>query len=101
VADPRISGIGPNVLHSLSRKAGPERAGDGSRFADLLKESVGEVDRLQKQADQGMRDLATGKTESLHQTMIQAEKSEVAFRLLLAVRGKLVTAYQEIMRMQF
>ena len=32
--------------------------------------------------------------------MIALEKAEVSFRLMMQVRNKIVTAYQEVMRMQ-
>jgi flagellar hook-basal body complex protein FliE len=42
----------------------------------------------------------SGKHANIHQTMIAAEKSSVAFELLMQVRNKAVDAYEKIMRMQ-
>ncbi len=99
MGDPRIQGFGPNLLHSLSRKTEPEKAKNG--FLEQLKESVARVEAEQQKADQAVQDLATGKRKTLHETMIQVEKAEISFRLLMAVRSKLVDAYQEVMRMHF
>ena len=44
---------------------------------------------------------ATGRRKTLHETMIQVEEAQIAFNMLMAVRRKLVDAYQEIMRMRF
>jgi flagellar hook-basal body complex protein FliE len=97
--DPRIQGFGPNLLHSLSPKSEPEENSKG--FLEHMKESVARVETEQQKADQAIQDLASGKRKTLHETMIQVEKAGISFQLLMAVRGKLVSAYQEIMRMHF
>ena len=72
----------------------------GDSFADSLKQAINTVDRLQKDADNKMRNLATGKSENIHETMIAAEKADLAFRLMVQVRNKVIDAYQDIMKMQ-
>ena len=47
-----------------------------------------------------MQKLAAGETIDLHQVMISAEQTDIAFRVALSLRDKLVEAYQEVMRMQ-
>ena len=44
--------------------------------------------------------LATGKTEDLTGVMTAMEKSEIAFKTLLAIRAKLMDAYEEIKQIQ-
>jgi flagellar hook-basal body complex protein FliE len=41
-------------------------------------------------------DLATGKTENVSGVMTAVEKSDLAFKTLLAIRAKLMDAYDEI-----
>ena len=41
-----------------------------------------------------------GKSKNIHETMIALNKADIAFRMTLQVRNKLVEAYQEIIRMQ-
>ena len=41
-----------------------------------------------------------GENVDLHQVMIAAEETDIAFRVALSMRDKLVEAYQEVMRMQ-
>ena len=43
-----------------------------------------------------MQDLATGKTDDVTGVMTAMEKSDVAFKTLLAIRAKLMDAYEEI-----
>jgi flagellar hook-basal body complex protein FliE len=76
--------------------ASPKPAAGGASFADVLKDSIGEVSRLQQDASQAVADLATGKTENVTGVMTAMEKSDLAFKTLLAIRAKLMEAYDEI-----
>ncbi|RLA93753.1 MAG: flagellar hook-basal body complex protein FliE [Deltaproteobacteria bacterium] len=69
-------------------------------FSKLLKQAINEVDRLQKEADQAIKDLATDKQGDLQRAMIAIEKAEISFQLMMQVRNKIIAAYEEIMRMQ-
>ena len=69
-------------------------------FADSLKEAVNQVNTAQKESDHKMQELATGKTQNIHETMIAAEKADIALRMMVQVRNKMIEAYQEIMKMQ-
>jgi flagellar hook-basal body complex protein FliE len=42
----------------------------------------------------------TGEETDIHKTMIKMEKAEISFQLMMAVRNKIITAYETIMRMQ-
>jgi flagellar hook-basal body complex protein FliE len=68
----------------------------GASFADVLKDSIGEVSRLQQDASQAVENLATGRTEDVTGVMTAMEKSDLAFKTLLAIRAKLMDAYEEI-----
>jgi flagellar hook-basal body complex protein FliE len=68
-------------------------------FQKILSDSIGEVDRLTKEADQSMQEMALGKVD-IHEAMIAMEKANIAFRLMVQVRNKVIGAYEEIMRMQ-
>ena len=75
-------------------------APDADSFGDLLTQSMEEVNRLQTQADQAVQDFATGAEPDIHRTMIAMTKAEVSFQLMMQVRNKAVSAYEEIARMQ-
>ena len=78
----------------------PAASGESHPFADVLKSSLDEVNKLQHKADAAITALATGDKMSLHDTMIAMEQADVSFRLMMQVRNKIVDAYQEIMRIQ-
>ena len=69
-------------------------------FMSYLKEALGEVDALQKDASFSANNLVLGEEEYLHNTMIAYEKANLALQLTIEVRNKIVEAYQEIMRIQ-
>lgn len=72
----------------------------GKSFADTLKDAVGSVNQLQKTADTKMQQLATGKTSDIPEVMMAVEKADIALRLMVQVRNKIIEAYQDIMKMQ-
>lgn len=78
-----------------ARPAGAVSTG-GSGFADVLQKSIGEVSRLQEDASKAVEDVATGKTDDVDHVMTAVEKSDLAFKTLLAIRAKLMDAYDEI-----
>lgn len=68
-------------------------------FGEVLKESINEVNQLQLKADMSIEGLVSGENKNIHETMIAISKAELAFRMTLQVRNKVIEAYQEIMRM--
>ena len=69
-------------------------------FADTLKSAIDNVNQLQKASDKASQDLATGRTDNVADVMISAEKADIALRVMVQVRNKIIDAYQEIMKMQ-
>jgi flagellar hook-basal body complex protein FliE len=74
-------------------------AGAGG-FLDSLKTAVGKVNDVQLQAGQAVDALMTGQTQDIHRTMVALQQADVSFQLMMQIRNKLVTAYEEIQRMQ-
>lgn len=76
-----------------------EAGGEGPSFTQTLKESIQQVNDLQVQSDQAIADLMAGKG-SMHETLIALQKADTSFQLMMQIRNKIVTAYEEIVRMQ-
>ena|SRR6202035_4574536 len=91
-----INNLGPAQAAGAGGAAGKAAAGGSSSFADALKNSIDEVSRLQQDASKAVEDLATGKSENVTGVMTAMEKSDLAFKPLLAIRAKLMDAYDEI-----
>ena len=47
---------------------------EGKSFADTLKDAVQSVNQLQQESDVKMQELATGKTQNIHDVMLTTEK---------------------------
>ena len=89
----KITGGGASPASSSGGAGG---AGSTASFSDMLKNSIDEVSRLQQDASQAVEDLMTRKTENVTGVMTAMEKSDLAFKTLLAIRSKLMDAYEEI-----
>ena len=72
----------------------------GQSFVDFLQQSMTNVDASQKTADKMAVDLASGKTETIHETMLALSQAELTFNFMVQVRNKVLESYQEVMRMQ-
>lgn len=69
-------------------------------FKQVLVDSINRVNGLQQEADHAVAELSAGNNRDIHQTMIALEKADVSFQLMMQVRNKIISAYEEIMRMQ-
>lgn len=67
---------------------------------DTLKNAIGKANDVQVQANQAVDALVTGQSQDLHRTMVALQQADVSFQLMMQIRNKLVTAYEEIQRMQ-
>jgi flagellar hook-basal body complex protein FliE len=74
-------------------------AGSGD-FQSILQGSIGSIQSLQNDANTAVQKFLTGENEELHTTVLAMQRAELAFELGLQVRNKVVSAYQEIMKMQ-
>ena len=68
-------------------------------FAEALKGLLTEVERSDAYASELKVRLLTGEPVELHEVLIATEKAHLAFQTFLAVRNKLLEAYQELTRM--
>ena len=99
----KITGIRPQSVHvnpEELRTAKPSSLSGGQSFKDVLTESIGEVQRLQDEADNTIKKLVAGEIKDVTDAMVAVEKADLSFRTMMAVRNKMVAAYEEVMRMQ-
>lgn len=77
----------------------PAGQAEGS-FKSMLNAAITQVESLERASDSAVEQLVKGRAEDLHQVMIVSEKATLGLQLAIAVRNKVLEAYQEIMRMQ-
>ena len=69
-------------------------------FADLVNSLLQDANASQAQVEEKVNQLVTGETDSLQGVVLTAAQADLAFRLVMEVRDRLIASYQEIMRMQ-
>lgn len=79
----------------------PVDSSSNGEFGDVLKNAINQVSSLEGTAQQQVGTLMQGGNADMSKVMISVEKADVAFQLMMQVRNKIVTAYQDIEKMQF
>lgn len=74
-------------------------ANGGDSFADILEATVGSARDAGKRSDSMAMKAATGQPTDLVEVVTAVAESEAALESLVAVRDRVVAAYEEIMRM--
>jgi flagellar hook-basal body complex protein FliE len=95
-----------NIFTSMPTGIDPTSGGVGSPgesggFGDVLKSAISQVNNLQGNSDSQVNTLLQGGNADMSKVMISVEKADVAFQLMMQVRNKIVSAYQDIEKMQF
>lgn len=92
-----LGAVGPTMSPGLGTST--PKVG-GSSFGNVIQNFVAETNAHQAQADQAVQKLATGESDSIHETMLAMAKADLSLRVFVEVQSKVVEAYQEVMRMQ-
>ncbi len=72
----------------------------GGSFKNAVKSFLGGVNEKMATSDKLTTELAAGQTHNSEKVITSVEEANLAFQFTLAVRNKLLTAYQEIQQMQ-
>jgi len=78
----------------------PAESADGVDFQQLLKEAVQSTSHLQNKANQMIEDKLAGKDVTNVEVLSDVRKADLALRMMLQIRNKLLDAYNEIQQMQ-
>lgn len=96
---PVSSGAGSPVPPGLLPPENSKAAGD-LPFADLVSSLIQDTSSQQSAVGESVQKLVTGESDSIHDVVLTASKADLAFRLVMEVRNRLISSYEEIMRMQ-
>jgi flagellar hook-basal body complex protein FliE len=88
-----ISSLPSALPLSLS---GPKPAAAGDSFKNYLLDSIQQVNSMQQDADSAVEKLVTGGDANPAEVLTAVQKADLAFKMMLQVRNKLVAAYDEI-----
>lgn len=71
-------------------------AAGGQSFKDVLVDSIQQVNSMQLQADQAVESMFSGGDVNPAEVLTAVQKADLAFRLTMQMRNKLMDVYQEI-----
>lgn len=94
-------------LSSISPTGGVQGLGStlptpkaGGSFASALEGAIQSVEQPNQEAGKAIQNFLNGDGEELHNVALTVQRASLAFDLGLQVRNKIVSAYQEVMKMQ-
>ena len=88
--------VNPRQMRPVSSPSGEASAS----FKEVLADAVTEVQKLQNEADTTISKLVSGELTDVTEALVAIERADVSFQTMMAVRSKVMAAYEEIMRMQ-
>ncbi len=95
-----ISGINASqAMQGIAQSMAPNNVSakaDSGDFKNFLLNSIQEVNTMQQDADQAVEQLMTGGDVNPAEVLTAVQKADIAFRLMIQVRNKMVAAYEEV-----
>jgi flagellar hook-basal body complex protein FliE len=88
-----VGGVGGAATVSSGKDA-------GGSFLDSLGDALNGLNTQLNTADASMASFASGGSADLHTVMLELQQASIGLKTGIAVRDKLLEAYQEIMRLQ-
>jgi len=85
---------------TLPQAIRPDGQSSGGGFQDALSNAIKQVESVGQNASSSVERFLSGEGEELHTTILATQQAELSLDLFLQARNKVVSAYQEIMRMQ-
>jgi flagellar hook-basal body complex protein FliE len=88
----------PSLVEPLA--ASDTTGSQSASFGNLLHSAIQNVEASSASADAAVKGYLAGGPQELHSTILATQSAELDFEMFLQVRNKVVSAYEEIMRMQ-
>jgi flagellar hook-basal body complex protein FliE len=90
--------ISPASITNAIRPAGASSS--PGAFQDVFSSAIRQVESLGHTASASVERFLSGEGEELHTAVMATNRAELAFDMFLQTRNKVVSAYQEVMKMQ-
>jgi flagellar hook-basal body complex protein FliE len=97
-AIPAISSIAP--IAGAPAAGAISTAGSSPSFSSFLEGAIQSVEQPGAEADQAVQSFLSGENEDIHTVALATQRASLAFDLGMQMRNKIVSAYQEVMKMQ-
>lgn len=69
-------------------------------FQSVLSDAIGRVQQFQEASQSSIDKFLSGEDQEVHKVALATQQAELSFDLFMQIRNKVVSAYQEVMRMQ-
>jgi flagellar hook-basal body complex protein FliE len=93
-----IQPVQPGIVTGISHPSA-EQASPGE-FRDLLTNSIASIERQQHESATAVNRFLSGEGGELHSVALAQQRAGLSMDLFLQVRNKVISAYQEVMKMQ-
>ncbi len=87
-----------DITASITAPGGSTAA--SGEFRGVLQSAIQNVEQTGNAATKAVEGFLSGDGQELHSAILAVQRADLAFELGLQVRNKVVSAYQEIMRLQ-
>ncbi len=94
-----LPSVGP-PLQGLKTEAESQKQSVESGISRTFEKLLQDVNQQHLNAEAKQVELLVTDNKDIHGTMLALEKADLSLRLMLQIRNKLVSAYEEVMRMQ-
>ena len=88
--------IAPPAVPIAPKAPGLPGAEPQAAFKDFMLQSLDQVNTMQLDANTAVQNLMTGGDVNPAEVLTAVQKADLAFRMMLQIRNKLVQAYQEV-----
>jgi flagellar hook-basal body complex protein FliE len=95
-----VSSISAAHLAPTPKPAALAPAASSGGFSSMLQNAIQSVEAPGNAAGQAIQNMLSGGSEELHTVALAVQRADLTFDLAMQVRNKVISAYQEIMKMQ-
>ena len=96
----KLPSIAPQVPGLKTGNEDQKQVVDSGSINRTFEKLLQDVNQLQFDAEEKQVELMVTENKDIHGTMLALEKADLSMRLMLQIRNKLGSAYEEVMRMQ-
>ena len=94
LANPSSSIHAPSIFPAAGQES------NESSFKAIFDSAVNTVQASQDKADTAIENFLNGNVEDVHSTALAVQRADLTFQMFMQLRNKVVSAYQEVMKMQ-
>lgn len=95
-----VGAVGGAATPAVATTTSVDASTSGNSFLDAIGNALGQLNTQVNGADAAMAQFAAGGSADIHTVMLELQQASIGLKTGIAVRDKLLEAYQELMRIQ-